>query len=80
MENRIAFTVLVIDPCDIPVSLTASTLTDQEYTITQDLFTYQVPVYTVDPAWCAITYTYIITDPAGDAAVLFDDSTQIFTF
>ena len=33
-EMGTAFTVTVIDPCDHPVSVTPSTLTDQEYTIT----------------------------------------------
>ena len=33
-EKRTAFTVTIVDPCDQPVSVTASTLTNQEYTIT----------------------------------------------
>ena len=33
-ENRTAFTITIIDPCDNPVSVTASTLANQEYTIT----------------------------------------------
>ena len=60
------FIITIIDPCDEPVSVTASTLTDQEYTITANAATYTVPVYTADPSWCAITYTYTITNSAGD--------------
>jgi hypothetical protein len=61
------FVVTIIDPCDEPVSVTALNLTAQEYTITdKDAVSYIVPVYTVDPAWCAITYTYSITDQSGD--------------
>ena len=69
MTKANAFTIVVIDPCDSPVSIIPSTLSDQEYTITQNKFTYQVPVYTSDPSWCEITYSYTITDFAGDAAV-----------
>ena len=75
-----AFTMTVIDPCDAPVSVTASVLTNQEYTITQTTFDYQVPVYTADPLWCEIIYTYGITDISGDAALTFDPLTQIFSF
>ena len=74
-EIRTAFTLTVIDPCDDPVSVSPSTLTDQEYTITQNAFDYQVPVYTADPLWCDISYTYTITDVAGDGALIFDPDT-----
>ena len=41
---------------------------------------YQFPVYTADPAWCDIIYTYTINDSAGEAAFTFDDVNQKFTF
>lgn len=74
------FVITIIDPCDNPVSVTASTLSAQEYTITESSFTYQVPGYVSSPVWCAITYTYTITDVAGDAALTFDSTTRTFTF
>ena len=74
------FIITIIDPCDNPVSVTPSTLSAQEYTITQSVFTYEVPVYVSNPAWCAITYTYSITDAAGIVALTFDPTTRIFTF
>lgn len=43
-------------------------------------------MYTADPAWCAITYTYTITDSNGDDVTItsfgplsFDDISRIFT-
>ena len=43
-------------------------------------------MFTADPAWCAITYTYTITDSnGGDVTIAsfgplsFDDITRIFT-
>ena len=68
------FTITIADPCDAPVSVVASTLTNQEYTITDDdAVPYTVPVYTADPAWCSIRYTYTITDVSGDAVLTFND-------
>jgi len=74
------FIITIIDPCDNPVSVTPSTLSAQEYTITQSAFTYEVPAYVSNPTWCAITYTYSITDAAGSAALTFDQTTRTFTF
>ena len=76
------FIITVIDPCDKPVNLAASTVVNQEYTITDISKTYTVPDFTPDPAWCAITYTYSVVDAAGDAAVTFNDDAAVreFTF
>ena len=79
-EVTTAFTVTVIDPCDEPIRVTPSALVDQEYTITQNLFEYQIPVYTADPLWCVITYTYTITDTAGDEALTFVQDSRTFSF
>ena len=69
------FTITIADPCDAPVSVVAATLTNQEYTITDDdAVPYTVPIYTADPAWCAIRYTYTITGVPGDA--IFDPLTR----
>ena len=74
-EKRTAFTITIIDPCDEPISVTASTLANQEYTITQSNLDYQVPPYVASPTWCEITYSYSIMGPAGDAALTFNAST-----
>lgn len=39
-----------------------------------------MPVYTSDPAWCDITYSYTVTVPSGDAAVTFDADRTVRTF
>ena len=81
IERAAPFTVRIIDPCDEPFSVTASVLTNQEYTITDDdALPYTVPVYTADPAWCAITYTYTITDVSGDAVLIFNDDPLVREF
>ena len=55
----VPFLITVIDPCDEPVSVMPSTLENQEYTITDNAnLPYVFDVYTADPLWCAITYTY----------------------
>ena len=81
IAQTVPFTVTVIDPCDNPVSVTASTLSDQFYTITQNAFEYQFPVYAVSPTWCTITYAYAITNSVGAAAInKFSSTTRTFTF
>ena len=32
------------------------------YIITDDAQTYQVPIFTVDPDWCEIAYTFSVDD------------------
>ena len=80
VESTVPFKISVEDPCDAPVGVTGSVLTDQEYTITETALVYAVPVYTSDPVWCDITYSYTITDTSGDAVLTFDPLTQTFTF
>jgi len=83
-----AFVTTIIDPCDKPTSVQSpSALTNQEYTITQNPVFYTVPVYTADPSWCAIRYTYTVTDSDGnvvnsitsDSLLSFDDLNRVFT-
>lgn len=80
LTQEFPFTVTIIDPCDEPVSVTPSVLTDQEYTIIETELDYIVPPYTVDPSWCAISYSYTVTAIDGDSALSFDDVTPKFTF
>ena len=74
------FVISIGDPCDVPFSLTASNLVNQEYTITAAVKNYQVPVFTSDPVWCEITYSYTITNLAGDAAVSFNNDPIVREF
>ena len=44
---------------------------------------YQIPVFIADPDYCAVTYSYTITDSAGEAAIVLfnpDPSVREFTF
>ena len=43
--------------------------------------TYTFDPFTADPAICDITYTYAVSDPAGDPVIFsFDGATYTFTF
>jgi hypothetical protein len=76
------FIITSVDPCDAPVSVTASILIPQSYTITDVAAPYTIPVYTAEPAWCEITYTSTIFTTAGDEVVAFgfDPAGPIFSF
>ena len=75
------FVISIIDRCDEQALITAQPLSDQDYTITNTAKSYEVPAYAVTPLWCAITYTYSVTDFAGNAALTFDDAQEnrVFT-
>ena len=65
--------VTLIDSCEDPVYLKLEEpLVDQEYTITDNLATYQIPKFVIDPAWCDIIYSFTVTAPEGQFAVNFD--------
>ena len=46
----------------------------------QSAVKYLVPLFTVDPSWCSITYSHTVTAVEGDSAVTFDALTPEFTF
>ena len=75
-----AFVVTIADPCDAPVSVTASPLTAQEYTITDNPLIFQIPPFAADPVWCEIVYSYSITDISGDACVSFNADPSLLQF
>ena len=81
-EQPFPFTVTVINSCENPKSLTASTLTDQEYTITDAEKKYVVPLFTIDPSWCDVVYSFSVEEPEGQFAVKFsaDQNVREFTF
>ena len=64
------------------MSLLAPVLIDQEYTITDNLVSYTVPIFTVDPEWCDVVYSFTVTDPRGKLAIKFDANMdqRIFKF
>ena len=73
-------TVEVVDPCLPPIlTLTASTLVDQEYFITDTPLVYTFDAFTVYESWCVFTYSYVSSDVAVDAAISFDDTLRTFT-
>ena len=57
------FTLIVIDPCDPPTSITLDfPLEDQVYTVDYPAMTYDLPDFTTDPAWCETpTYNWALT-------------------
>ena len=66
--------------CDNPVSLTPSSVVDQEYTIQDVALLYTFDEFTSDPYGCPITYTYTIVDSSGAAALTsFDPLARSFT-
>jgi hypothetical protein len=76
------FTLTLVDPCDPPTSVTAATLENQEYTITDTDARYTHPDFTVDPAYCPLTYSYNsgeISNVSGQSAV-FDIGQQTLSF
>ena len=66
-----SFTVTLVDPCDGPVSVEAAGLTDQVYTITNtDYADYTHPDFTVNPSYCPLTYTYVVSSLSnGNSAI-----------
>ena len=73
--------ILIVDKCQNPYSLNpTSILNDYEYVITDYAIEYQITPFEVDPDRCQLTYTFSVTDSAGEAAVSFDADTLTFTF
>ena len=71
------------DPCDPPVSVAISALTDQTYTLTTTGATYTHPEFSVAPSYCPLTYTYsetTLTDGNGDIDSAIDRTDKTFTF
>ena len=53
----------MVDPCDLPISITSQGLTNQVYTITDANATpYEHLPFISDPNYCLINYTYQITE------------------
>ena len=81
VESTAPFTVTVDPLCFGPTTFTASSLTDQEYTITDSIQKYKIKKFSVEPYWCYVSYTYTISDPTGDLVVdSFTNSTREFQF
>ena len=55
---------------------------NQEYTITDLEFTYQIPAFVIDPPFCDIVYSIEVSEPAGQSAFTFDADqySRTFTF
>jgi hypothetical protein len=78
-----SYTLSLLDPCDPPTSITAATLFNQVYTITDDDATYTHPIFTVDPSYCPLYYSYTIgdiTNISGESAITLVDKTFFFDY
>ena len=63
------YTFTLLDPCSPPISVTAATLTNQQYTITDSTKHYTHPDFTISPSYCPFTYSYDIADITNVANV-----------
>ena len=59
VDQTAPFTIEVVNPCDMPSenSIQVSAFEDQEYTITGNAVTYQIPPFVSSLDWCDITYS-----------------------
>ena len=65
IEKTTTFTITLVDPCNPPASVVASSVADQEYTITDTSRDYKVADFIVTPSFCQVDYTVTI-DPICD--------------
>ena len=73
----------LVDPCDPPTSMTGEDLTNQVYTITDDVATpYLHPDFDVEPSYCPLIYSYTKTplDDGDSALGLPTSDDKTFTF
>ena len=73
--------ISLVDPCDPPLSITSPGLTNQVYTISDlNAIPYTHPLFTSDPVYCPIVYTYSETKlDSGDSAIsILDRTTEYF--
>ena len=80
IPNEAIGTVEFVLECKNPISITASFMVPQEYTISDTAKTYQIMPFTTDPPGCPVTYTYAVGPPAAQDVVSFDEATLTFTF
>lgn len=80
IEQTIPFTVTINLSCPSPLTFAASVQTDQEYTLTDASSPYTFDAFAVDPPICTVTYTYTVSDAAGNPVITFDDVLRTFTF
>jgi len=74
------FTITVTDRCDEQAIVTASAVTNQAYTITDTLKKYVVPAFTITPTWCAIVYTFDVTNASGTSVISFNSDPLVREF
>ena len=79
-------TVTLVDPCDPPNSVVAPTtpaFADQSYIITDASKDYTHPDFVVEPLYCPVTYSYVVTDFTDDSSTPASAITRVdetFTF
>ena len=58
------------DACNAPNTITAPSLDDQEYTITDNQIDYTHPDFIVDPSFCPVEYTYNVPTLENGGALI----------
>ena len=73
--------MILIDPCDNPLSLDVVDIVDQTYTITDLSRTFAAPVFTSDSPLCAtqMTHTLEVSDNLALQTLSFDSTSLEFT-
>ena len=61
----------IVDPCQglNTITLTATSLEDQTYTITDTAHLYEFAAFTVEPVWCTPDYSFTVIPAAGANAI-----------
>ena len=81
VESPAPFTVEITPVCTQATTFSPSVLVDQEYMITDTEAIYIFDPFVVDPVFCAIDYTYTISDASGDLVISsFTSATREFRF
>jgi hypothetical protein len=82
VASQDSFEIEIVDLCADMVSISPSTLVDQEYTLTGPAKNYKIDAFTTDPLNCAIVYSFDASDEKVLDAVQFnnDQAARRFTF
>ena len=81
VESPAPFTVEITPVCTQATTFSPSVLVDQDYTISDAEKSFIFDPFVVDPAFCAIDYTYTIADVSGDVVISsFTSATREFRF
>ena len=82
VESTSPFTITVEDACgmDEHNTLSATQLSYQEYTITENQVQYQFEAFITELDWCNVVYTYEVIEHEGLKLISFDSDSLTFSF